>query len=150
MSPPTALDAHLGFWLRAVSNAVSAAFAQKLAMRDVSVAEWVALRILWDHDRASPSRLAQAIGMTRGGVTKLADKLVGKGLIAREARADDGRSQTLALTAAGRALTPELAALADANDAVFFDALAPGDRETLKRLLQQIVAQSRLTAIPLH
>lgn len=150
MAPPSALDAHLGFWLRAVSNAVSGAFADGLAVRGVSVAEWVALRILWDQDRMPPSRLAQAIGMTRGGVTKLADKMIAKGLLEREARADDGRGQALVLTAAGRALTPKLAALADANDAAFFDALAPADRETLKRVLRQVVEQSRLSPIPLH
>ena len=33
----------------------------------------------------------------------------------------DGRAQTLALTPAGRALTPRLAVLADANDAEFFN-----------------------------
>lgn len=150
MAPPSALDAHLGFWLRAVSNAVSGAFADQLAARGVSVAEWVALRTLWDHDRMPPSRLAEAIGMTRGGVTKLADKLIVKGLLEREARADDGRGQALVLTAEGRALTPELAALADANDARFFDALAPADGEMLTRVLRQVAEQSRLSSIPLH
>ncbi|MBS0332044.1 MAG: winged helix-turn-helix transcriptional regulator [Proteobacteria bacterium] len=146
---PSPLDAHLGFWLRAVSNAVSGAFSERLAAEGVSVAEWVMLRILWDGDGSAPSVLAVKIGMTRGGVTKLADKLIAKGLVHRQASPEDGRAQTLALTPAGRALTPGLAALADANDAAFFGALPAADRETLERLLRQIVEQSRLPAIPI-
>ena len=43
-SPPSALDAHLGYWLRFVSNHVSLGFSQKLAAREVTLAEWVLLR----------------------------------------------------------------------------------------------------------
>lgn len=146
---PSALDAHLGFWLRAVSNAVSSAFAERLAAEDISVAEWVMLRILWDGAGLAPSVLAAKMDMTRGGVTKLADRLIAKGLVHRQANSEDGRSQTLALTPAGRASTPSLAALADANDTAFFGALPAADRETLERLLRRIVEQSRLPAMPM-
>ena len=37
----SALDAHLGYWLRAVSNHVSHAFKTKVERHGVTVAEWV-------------------------------------------------------------------------------------------------------------
>ena len=77
----SSLDSHLGYWLRYVSNHVSHAFAAKLAARDVTVAEWVLLRALWDEDPVAPSRLAETMGMTRGGITKLAGRLIAKGLV---------------------------------------------------------------------
>ncbi len=40
------LEAHLGYWLRYVSNHVSHAFALKVAAHGVSVAEWVVMREL--------------------------------------------------------------------------------------------------------
>lgn len=147
--PPSALEAHLGFWLRAVSNAVSGAFAERLSEQGISVAEWVALRLLWDQAALSPGRLAETTGMTPGGVTKLADKLIAKGLVHRQADPDDLRVRTLALTQAGRRLTPRLAALADANDAAFFGALTAADRATLERLLRAVTEQSRLPALPI-
>jgi DNA-binding MarR family transcriptional regulator len=146
---PSALESHLGFWLRAVSNAVSRCFAERLGARDISVAEWVMLRILWDHESLAPSRLAGEIGMTRGGVTKLADKLIAKGLVHRQSNPEDARGQTLSLTSAGRALTPHLAALADANDAAFFGGLSVADLEIFERLLRQVIDQSRLPAMPI-
>src|SRR5262245_57434154 len=106
------LEDHLGYWLRFVSNHVSHAFALKMEARGVTVAEWVMMRELFDRDHIAPSELAERIGMTRGAVTKLADRLIAKSLIARTASKEDARRQTLALTRKGRALVPSLAALA--------------------------------------
>ncbi len=144
------LSAHLGFWLRTVSNHVSHAFAGKLAARDVTVAEWVMLRSLYRKEPMPPSRLAGDMGMTRGAITKLADRLIAKGLIVRRASRDDGRAQTLALTRAGTDLVPALAALADRNDAEFFASLSAAERRTLERLLKRTVEQCRMTAMPVE
>jgi len=143
------LSAHLGFWLRLVSNHVSHAFAAKVAAEGVTVAEWVALRALYGLAPAAPSRLADAMGVTRGAVTKLAERLIAKGLAARCADPADGRAQTLALTAKGRALVPRLAALADRNDAEFFAGLPRADRAALERILKDLAARRDMTAPPL-
>lgn len=149
--PPEVSDltAHLGYWLRYVSNHVSQAFARKLAAKDVTVAEWVFMRVLHGREPISPSQLASDMGMTRGAITKLADRLLAKGLIDREARSDDGRSHTLCLTAQGEALVPELAALADENDAECFAHLSDRDRSTMLRVLKQTVTRLGLAALPI-
>jgi hypothetical protein len=55
------LQDHLGYWLRYVSNQVSHGFSLKLAAREVTVAEWVMLRELYDQDAMAPSEpVAQA------------------------------------------------------------------------------------------
>ena len=56
----------------------------------------------------------------QGTISKLADRLVAKALVARSASNENRRYQPLALTARGRGLVPKLAALADQNDAEFF------------------------------
>ena len=43
-----------------------------------------------------------------------------------------------------------LARLADENDALFFGTLSASDRNTLQRLLQEIVKQHNLKAMPLE
>ena len=146
--PPSELTSHLGYWLRYVSNHVSHAFALKMESRDVTVAEWVVLRELYDADAIAPSRLAEKLGMTRGAITKLADRLIAKSLAAREASLKDGRAQTLALTPQGRGLVPELAALADENDADFFGHLKPRDRAFVERVLKDIVERRGFSSVP--
>ena len=146
--PVSDLEAHLGYWLRMVSNAVSQSFARRVEAEGVTVAEWVFLRMLWDIDPVAPSLLAGRMGMTKGAISKLADRLIGKALVERRADPVDGRAQILSLTAAGRVLVPRLAALADVNDAAFFSTLSPEDRNDLERLLRKIVMDRKLTDVP--
>lgn len=142
------LDSHLGYWLRMVSNQVSHAFGARLAGRGVTVAEWVVLRELHNAQTCVPSALADRLGMTRGAISKLADRLEAKGLAVRGADRSDRRFQTLALSAEGRALVPELGALADANDAEFFGHLSAAERAQVETLLRDIVHRKGLKVVP--
>lgn len=149
--PPTSeLTSHLGYWMRMVSNQVSLAFAKKLEAKDVTVAEWVVMRELYDVEALAPSRLAERMGMTRGAISKLADRLIDKALIARNASPDDGRAQSLALTAEGRRLVPELAALADTNDAEYFGHLQPDERQMIEDMLRAIAERRDIRIIPVE
>ena len=145
---PAGLEDHLGYWLRSVSNQVSQAFARKVEAHGVTVAEWVLMRQLMDEEALAPSRLAERMGMTRGAISKLADRLIAKAMLARAEDPTDRRGQRLALTPAGRALVPKLAALADANDAEFFSALGEGDRAALLRILKGIAETRGFTSPP--
>jgi DNA-binding MarR family transcriptional regulator len=144
----TKLTGHIGFWMRMVSNHVSHSFARRLVGKDITVAEWVLLRTLYDKDPTPPSHLASELGMSRGAITKLADRLIPKGLIDRVADALDGRAQTLELTAAGEKLVPEIVALADQNDAEFFGCLTADERKSLELLLLKLVERNQITEIP--
>ncbi|MEJ0046427.1 MAG: MarR family transcriptional regulator [Rhodospirillales bacterium] len=78
--PPTVpeLTAHIGYWLRHVSNHVSHAFARKLAAKDVTVAEWALMRVLYGQAPMSPCTLADQMGLTRGAISKLAARLIAR------------------------------------------------------------------------
>jgi len=146
--PPSNIQAHLGFWLRKVSNAVSQSFARKMEAEGVTVAEWVFLRALFDVERIAPSVLAERMGMTRGAISKLADRLVDKNLVERKSNPGDRRAHTLGLAPAGRALVPKLAAHADENDETFFGSLTSAERQRLEELLRKIALQRDLTHAP--
>ncbi|MGB7352695.1 MAG: MarR family transcriptional regulator [Acidobacteriaceae bacterium] len=142
------LKKHTGFWLRFVSNHVSHAFARKLMASGVTVAEWVVLREMFDDEETSPGVVAERIGMTRGGVSKLVDRLVTKALITRRERADDRRYQSIALTPAARRLIPRLAALADQNDEEFFHPLSAKERAALIATMKKLVQAHSLHTLP--
>jgi DNA-binding MarR family transcriptional regulator len=106
------------------------------------------LRVLFEHQVLAPSVLAERLGMTRGAISKLGDRLVAKGHISRTADERDRRYQELAITAAGRALVPELAKLADQNDAEFFGHITAADRAAMMRVMQDIVRRHGLRTSP--
>src|SRR5271156_2349659 len=111
-SSPNPLEAHVGFWLRFVSNHVSHAFKLKVEAHGVTVAEWVILRALYDAEDVNPSEIAEKLGMTRGTISKLVDRVVAKRLVKCTAERGDRRFQSLVLMPAGRKLVPVLADLA--------------------------------------
>ncbi|WP_370673873.1 MarR family winged helix-turn-helix transcriptional regulator [Pleomorphomonas sp. PLEO] len=148
MAEVSDLTVHTGYWLRMVSNAVSQDFARRAATEDVTVAEWTFLRALYDAEGMAPSALADRMGMTRGAISKLAERLIEKGLLARASNPDDGRAHSLSLTAAGRQKVPVLAALADHNDADYFGVLSTDERATLDHLLRTLADRRGLKTVP--
>jgi DNA-binding MarR family transcriptional regulator len=148
-SPSAApLEAHLGFWLRFVSNQVSFRFENLLEVRGVTVTEWVALRTLLGQSASTHAELIQALGMTKGAASKVISRLEEKGLAQRQIAEGRAREQLLVLTAEGRALVPRLADLADANDQHFFGHLGAAKRDALMRTMQALVKHHRLKEIP--
>lgn len=149
-SPVSALDSHLGFWLRFVSNHVSARFAAQVEAEGASVTEWVALRTLYDKPQATHAELIQALGMTKGAASKVMTRLEDKGLARRALAEGSAREQVLQLSAKGQALMPRLASLADENDAHFFGHLTPRERQALKQSFQALAAHHGLREVPVH
>jgi DNA-binding MarR family transcriptional regulator len=145
---PSPLEAHLGFWLRFVSNHVSIRFQLLLEAKGVTVTEWVALRTLWERDETRHAELIQALGMTKGAASKVASRLEEKGLAQRLFASRNSRDQCLTLTAARKALVPLLAAMADANDEHFFGHLAAQQRQALMATMRAIVQHHQLKDIP--
>lgn len=147
--PVSKLQSHAGFWLRFVSNHVSHGFRVKVESHGVTVAEWVVMRALFDSQGVNPSQLAEAVGLTRGAVSKLVDRLAGKGFIACRTEKKDRRYQLVSLTASGRAIVPVLAALADQNDQEFFGHLGARERADLIAVLKGIVDRCEFKNIPI-
>jgi DNA-binding MarR family transcriptional regulator len=106
------------------------------------------MRSLYDVDAMAPSALAAKMGMTKGAISKLADRLVDKRLVARTESREDRRAHRLSLTATGRDKIPILAALADGNDAEFFGVLTTGEHETLLGLLRTLAERRGLKTTP--
>jgi len=142
------LESHLGYWLRRVSNAVSGTFAHALQEKQTSVAEWVLLRELYERGQTAPGELADSLGLTRGAVSKIVDKLDAKGWIQTEAKEGDSRFRLLSLTRAGRRSLPVLSEIADQNDARYFDCLSAREKSILRELLVKLADHNHIHDVP--
>jgi DNA-binding MarR family transcriptional regulator len=144
------LEVHLGYWLRRVSNHVSGTFAKALQERQVSVAEWVVLSHVDEHPEMRPAELAEAIGLTRGAISKVLDKLERKKWLTRKTLEADNRGQLLYLTQQGRRILPELREIADHNDRRFFDCLNPREKAMLGQVLRKLTASNEISDVPVE
>ena len=142
------LESHLGFWLRFVSNHVSANFQKKVEENGVSISEWVVLRHLFDGDVSSSFELIDALGMTKGAISKIITRLESKQLAERISMESDKRAQQLKLTSAGRKLVPKLAALADQNEEMFFGHMKKNQYAEMIKELKRITKLHSLKQLP--
>jgi DNA-binding MarR family transcriptional regulator len=99
-------EPHLSAW-RGVLNAYTAVVgAVERALADAGLPPLAWYDVLWAIRRAPGRRirmaeLASSLTVSRGGLTKLADRLEDAGLISREAAEDDGRGLYAVITPAG-------------------------------------------------
>lgn len=142
------LEAHLGYWLRRVSNAVSGGFARALQAKQTSVAEWALLRELHKRTQAAPGELADYLGLTRGAVSKIIDKLEAKGWIRADVIEGDNRYRLLSLTRSGDRSLPALAEIADQNDAMYFACLSAKEKIVLRKLLMKLSENNGIHDVP--
>jgi DNA-binding MarR family transcriptional regulator len=149
-SPISTLESHTGYWLRLVSNHVSHAFRLKVEARGVTVAEWVVMRALFEDKDVNPSQLAKSLGLSRGAVSKLVDRLAAKGFVACRSEKRDRRYQVVNLTASGRTLVPGLATLADQNDREFFGHLVAKELTVLVAILKGIAHRREMKGVPVE
>ncbi len=92
--------------------------------------------------RMRMSELAERLLLSRSGITRLADRLVARGLIERERCSDDGRGYNAQLTRDGRDLVEtarpdHLAAVRR----IFLSRLRPDEIDTLGAVWQRLLVQ---------
>jgi DNA-binding MarR family transcriptional regulator len=136
-------EPHLSAW-RAVLNAHAAVVGrveQALAEAGLPPLAWYDL--LWALRRAPDRRvrmagLADSLTLSRGGLTKLADRLEAAGLLRREPAGDDGRGLYAVLTDAGdemlRRMWPVYARVLRES---FVDAISPDEAVVIATALER-------------
>lgn len=96
--------------LRSAAARMAVAEARALRAHGVTAAEAQLIEALHAAGAVAPSMLAARMGLTRGAVTRLVDRLRAKQLLVRaRSGGGDRRMQTIALTGTGARLAPELA-----------------------------------------
>jgi DNA-binding MarR family transcriptional regulator len=129
------------YWLKRADRHVSSSFAGHLKACRLVASEWAAIRQLYGPRRMSPVEIAHAIGMTKGGGSKLVDRLVKKGWAIKSVGEHDRRFRTVELTEAGRSLVPRFARFVDNTDREIFGNL--NRRRRLLRALKRVVHTRR-------
>jgi DNA-binding MarR family transcriptional regulator len=140
-------QAHLDAW-RGVLNAHAAVVERvERALADADLPPLAWYDVLWAVRRAPGRRarmaeLAEGLTVSRGGLTKLADRLEGAGLLRREAAGDDGRGVYAVITGAGEQMLRRMwdvysrelrETLVDAVDTGDAEVIAEGLERTLRR-----------------
>ncbi len=136
------LDEALCFALYSASRALTGFYRPRLDELGITYPQYLVLLALWERDDVAVGALAERLRLDYGTLSPLLKRLQAAGLVSRERRAEDERTVTVSLTAAGLALReradciPEEVIAATGLDPASFDEL----RETLQRLTATVTA----------
>ena len=105
----------------------------------VSLPQFRVLAVLADLGPAGSATVARALGLDASTVTRLADRLVVAGHVARGSDPDNRSVVTLELTPLGRNLVTQVARWRRQELARILGQLAPGDRDAVTAALRLLV-----------
>lgn len=111
MNKTLPLEDQLCFALYSASNAVVRLYRPLLQPFDLTYPQYVVLLALWQQDDISLGELGSKTLFDSGTLTPLVKKLESKGWLKRLASAQDERVKKVVLTATGKALENEVAAV---------------------------------------
>jgi DNA-binding MarR family transcriptional regulator len=143
LEPIRPARSHLNCWVRHTHQRFAKNFGQLLKAAGIIASEWAALRELYRPQRWSPVALGHAIGMSKGGASKLVSRLVAKGLAVKDSNESDRRFRAVGLTRLGRELIVFLASIEKDTDREFFAPLGNGRRFRLTQYMNRLLDSDR-------
>lgn len=112
---------------------------RELAKFDISAPQLIVLAYVANKEADSAASLCKSISYDPGAMTRMIDRLQEKGLIRRVPNPEDRRATNLELTAAGKALYPQLLGAKEIVQAQFLRGFSKDEARLLERLLNRLL-----------
>lgn len=138
MNAPIALVLGGGSLLNTVARELGNALERQVAPLGVTTQQ-AALLLHASRQPSRPNELAAQLGTDTAGMTRLLDRLQGKGLLARGPHPSDRRAIVVELTPTGRALLPRLGPCFGRVTRRLLDGFSDTDVERLNDLLGRML-----------
>ena len=119
---------------------------RRLAALELSAAQFSVMASLAGEERKSASDLCKGISYDAGAMTRMLDRLEGKGLIRRNRSPEDRRLVHLELTEEGRAAYPRMRELALAVANRFLRGFTKAEARQLESLLTRMLENAEAPA----
>ena len=133
-----ARDETVGFLLWDARRAISRDFEKRIAPHGVSLSTFWILRILWDEDGVTQSRLIQRVRMKGPTIVGTVAQLEREGLVTRTADASDSRKKLISLTSKGHALRDIILPITEDVNKRALKGFAAAERNQLKDMLRRL------------
>lgn len=138
---------HLDAWRAVVTShaAVSERVQRALSAADLPPLSWLEMLSAIQRSPSGPPRmseLAEWLTLSRGGITKLVDRLQEAGYLERVSCADDRRSLRAELTPAGEKMLEEMQAVYEAELEQHLRLLNPAESELITTALRKVTGST--------
>lgn len=129
------------YLITSLANKINIAGSREMQRRHgIGLMEWRVLALLGAEGEATPGRIAQVAGVDKSVVSRAVGSLERRGLVTVMADEFSGRQTRLRFTAAGSALHDRGITYALKAEAILLEGLSDADRQVMRRLLKQMIA----------
>lgn len=135
---PYRLHASLGYHLSVAARQQERRLDDALKTLGLTRTTWCILLAVGNEGLSQPSDIAGFVGIDRTATSRALRQMETDGLLARSSGTEDRRTRRVELTATGCAAITAATPFARANAAIMAEQLAPGEQETLLRLLAKL------------
>lgn len=138
------LERFLPYRLSILSNRVSRAIAARYAKAfALTIPEWRIIAVLGRRPGLTAKEVAEATEMDKVAVSRAVAKLVAAKRVSADVNDDDGRAQSLTLTAQGEALHARIAPIALESERKLLSALSTSERAQFDALIDRLLGAAR-------
>lgn len=116
-----------------VFRRLKAILQEEAVKKDLSMTQFIALRVLDGSGGLTMGRLCESLDITQGASTTVVDKLIERGLVTRVSHATDRRIVLVHITDSGRELVNEILASANVHVYEVLQVLSPEAYEEVLR-----------------
>jgi DNA-binding MarR family transcriptional regulator len=138
------LERFLPYRLSILSNRVSRAIAARYARTfNLTIPEWRIIAVLGRRPGLTAKEVAEATEMDKVAVSRAVAKLAAARRVSADVHDEDGRAQSLTLTAQGEALHARIAPMALESEQRLLTALSAGERAQFDALIDRLLIAAR-------
>jgi MarR family transcriptional regulator, transcriptional regulator for hemolysin len=138
--PDYELHKRLGYRVSRLSRIMQSRLERMIAEQGLTRLMWCVLTGVGEESVATPSELADYIGITRPATSRLLREMEARGMVSRNGNDADGRGKTVALTPLGRQLLEAARPSVEDVNAHFTSKLEPEELATLHACIARLVA----------
>ncbi|MEA2689061.1 MAG: MarR family transcriptional regulator, temperature-dependent positive regulator of motility [Candidatus Eremiobacteraeota bacterium] len=131
--------AFAGHQIRRCNQIAVALFAEEVGAFEITPVQYAALTTIAETSDLDATRLARTVAFDRSTVGSVLERLQDRGLIDREYRRDDKRTQRLRIPAEGRRLLQTIAPAVARSQQRFIGVLSTAEQRQLEQLLAKLI-----------
>ena len=142
-------ERHIGYLIRRAQQLHVAVWA-RVVSTEISSVQYSILVLLERHSGASQRELCDLVDLDRSTIAELVSRMERRGLISRRRDPDDGRRNTLEITAKGLSERRRLLPIVEKVQEELVAPLAPEESAVLWRALRAVVDRPDAASAPEH
>jgi len=146
--PPDVSGTHLWLVMMKAHRTLQRLATRSIESSEVCLSDFAVLEMLLHKGPQPVNEIGRRIELTSGAITTAVDRLESRGLVTREAHANDRRARIVRLTAAGEKQAAKIFAVHKAAMDLAARGLSKTERATLIQLLKQLGTSAGAQAAP--